>query len=103
MSDVLVSVLMTAFNREQYISEAIDRLNVFEPMLSSMINVGEETGALGDILVSTADYFDEEADAALTKMVALLEPVMLIVMGVVVGVIVVSIVQPMFQMYDYIK
>ena len=87
----------------EYISEAIDRLNVFEPMLSSMINVGEETGALGDILVSTADYFDEEADAALTKMVALLEPVMLIVMGVVVGVIVVSIVQPMFQMYDYIK
>jgi len=87
----------------EYISEAIDRLNVFEPMLSSMINVGEETGALGDILVSTADYFDEEADAALTKMVALLEPIMLIVMGVVVGVIVVSIVQPMFQMYDYIK
>lgn len=87
----------------EYISEAIDRLNVFEPMLSSMINVGEETGALGDILVNTADYFDEEADAALTKMVALLEPVMLIVMGVVVGVIVVSIVQPMFQMYDYIK
>jgi type IV pilus assembly protein PilC len=77
-------------------------MGVFDPMLSSMVNVGEETGALGDILVRTADYFDEEADTALSKMVALVEPIMLVVMGVVIGVIVVSVIQPMFGVYDQI-
>lgn len=86
----------------EVISAALEDMGVFDPMLSSMVNVGEETGALGDILVRTADYFDEEADTALSKMVALVEPVMLVVMGVVIGVIVVSVIQPMFAMYDQI-
>lgn len=86
----------------EVISVALEDMGVFDPMLSSMVNVGEETGALGDILVRTADYFDEEADTALSKMVALVEPIMLVVMGVVIGVIVVSVIQPMFAMYDQI-
>lgn len=86
----------------EVISVALEEMGVFDPMLSSMVNVGEETGALGDILVRTADYFDEEADTALSKMVALVEPIMLVVMGVVIGVIVVSVIQPMFGVYDQI-
>lgn len=86
----------------EVISVALEEMGVFDPMLSSMVNVGEETGALGDILVRTADYFDEEADTALSKMVALVEPIMLVIMGVVIGVIVVSVIQPMFAMYDQI-
>jgi len=86
----------------EVISVALEDMGVFDPMLSSMVNVGEETGALGDILVRTADYFDEEADTALSKMVALVEPIMLVVMGVVIGVIVVSVISPMFAMYDQI-
>lgn len=86
----------------EVISVALEDMGVFDPMLSSMVNVGEETGALGDILVRTADYFDEEADTALSKMVALVEPIMLVIMGVVIGVIVVSVIQPMFGMYDQI-
>jgi len=95
--DVVIRV-----SQGEFISEAIERLDIFDPMLSSMINVGEETGALGDILVSTADYFDEEADVALQKMVALMEPAMLIIMGVVIAIIVIAIMQPMFQSYEYI-
>ncbi|KAF0222245.1 MAG: Type IV fimbrial assembly protein PilC [Erysipelotrichaceae bacterium] len=86
----------------EIISKALEDMGVFDPMLSSMVNVGEETGALGDILVRTADYFDEEADTALSKMVALVEPIMLVLMGVIIGVIVVSVIQPMFAMYDQI-
>jgi type IV pilus assembly protein PilC len=86
----------------EVISQALEDMGVFDPMLCSMVNVGEETGALGDILIRTADYFDEEADTALTKMVALVEPIMLVVMGVVIGVIVVSVIQPMFGIYDQI-
>lgn len=84
------------------ISKSIDDANVFDPMLASMINVGEETGALGEILVSTAEYFDGEADAALQKMLSLMEPIMLIVMGVIIGIIVVSFMLPMFTMNEAI-
>jgi len=70
--------------------------------LSSMIFIGEEAGALGDILSKTADYFDNESDAAIQRMVALMEPIMIVVLGIMVAFIVVSIMQPMFQMYDTI-
>jgi type IV pilus assembly protein PilC len=67
-----------------------------------MIFIGEESGSLGDILNSTADYFDDEADGAIQRMIALLEPSMLVILGVVIGFIVVSIIQPIFQMYKSI-
>ena len=69
-------------------------------MLGSMLYIGEEAGSLGEILLSTADYFDDEADAAIGRMIALIEPIMIIVLGIVIGFIVVSIIQPIFQMYE---
>lgn len=101
IESLFAEVIMRVSHGE-VISVALEEMGVFDPMLSSMVNVGEETGALGDILVRTADYFDEEADTALSKMVALVEPIMLVIMGVVIGVIVVSVIQPMFGMYDQI-
>jgi type IV pilus assembly protein PilC len=101
IESLFAEVIMRVSHGE-VISVALEDMDVFDPMLSSMVNVGEETGALGDILVRTADYFDEEADTALSKMVALVEPIMLVIMGVVIGVIVVSVIQPMFGMYDQI-
>jgi type IV pilus assembly protein PilC len=87
-------------SRGELISKAIAETGSFDPMLSSMIYVGEETGAIGDILDSTADYFDNEADSALQRMISLIEPMMIIVLGFVVGFIVLSIIQPIFQMYE---
>lgn len=86
----------------ELISKAIQNTGEFDTMLSSMIFIGEESGSLGDILNSTADYFDNEADSALARMIALIEPIMLITLGVIIGFIVVSIIQPIFQMYDSI-
>ncbi len=82
------------------ISEAIASTNSFDPMLSSMIFIGEESGALETILSNTADYFDEESDAATTKLVSMLEPIMIIVLGFAIGFIVVAIIMPMFSMYS---
>lgn len=86
----------------ELISKAIQNTGEFDTMLSSMIFIGEESGSLGDILNSTADYFDNEADSALARMIAMIEPIMLIVLGVIIGFIVVSIIQPIFQMYESI-
>lgn len=83
-------------------SQAITNANVFPPMFSSMTVIGEESGSLDDILQKTSDYYDDEAQTAIAKMVALMEPLMIIIMALIVGFIVVSIAQPMFGMYDYI-
>lgn len=98
----LFDEMMLKVSQGELISTAIEEMKIFDPMLSSMINVGEETGTLGDILVKTADYFDGEAENALQKMVSLIEPIMLVLMGVIIGVIIVSVIQPMFGMYDQI-
>ena len=87
-------------SRGELISKAIAETGSFDPMLSSMIYVGEETGAIGDILDTTADYFDNEADSGLQRMIALIEPALIIVLGFVIGFIVLSIILPIFQMYE---
>ena len=93
------SSVIESVSRGDLISQAIERTEEFDKMLSSMIYIGEESGSLGDILLSTADYFDNEADSAIQRMVAMIEPIMIVVLGVVIGFIVISIMQPIFTMY----
>ena len=67
-------------------SLAIAKTEIFEGMFTSMIYVGEESGALDEILEKTADYYEEESDAAVKRLVSLLEPLMIIIMGGAIGV-----------------
>lgn len=94
--------IITDVTKGEFISKAIESTGSFDPMLSSMIYIGEESGSLGDILNSTADYFDNEADSALQRLIAMFEPILLIVLGVIIGFIVISIIQPIFTMYKSI-
>ena len=66
-------------------SKAIEKTGIFEGMFTSIIYVGEESGTLDTILAKSADYYDEEADSAVTKLVGLMEPVMIILMGIAIG------------------
>ncbi len=66
-------------------SVSIAKTEIFEGMFTSMIYVGEESGALDEILEKTADFYEEEADAAVKRLVGLLEPLMIIIMGGVIG------------------
>jgi len=91
--------VLEGVSRGDLISQAIEQTQEFDQMLSSMIYIGEESGSLGEILSSTADYFDNEADAALQRMVAMIEPIMIVILGFVIGFIVISIMQPIFTMY----
>ncbi len=101
LEDMLIQVI-DKVSRGELISKSIAETQSFDPMLSSMIYVGEETGSLGEILDSTADYFDDEADSALQRMISMIEPIMIVVLGVIIGFIVISIIQPIFQMYETI-
>lgn len=90
-------------SRGELISTSIDQVGEFDPMLSAMINVGEETGDLETILDKTADYFDQESESALTRLVSLIEPLMIIWMGIIIGLIVISILQPVFNAYEFVQ
>ena len=81
-------------------SKAISAAGVFDPLLTSMLYVGEESGVLSDVLSRTADYFDEEAGAATKGLTDMLQPVMLIVMAGVIGFILLAILQPMLSSYN---
>jgi len=74
----------------------------FPPMVTQMIGVGEETGALDTMLSKIADFYEEEVDTAVESLTALLEPVMIVFLGVVIGGIVVSMYLPMFDLVNKI-
>ena len=80
------------------ISEPLKASGVFPPMVVQMINVGEQTGGLDDMLSKIADFYDDEVDAAVTALTSVLEPIMIVVMGVVIGGMVVAMYLPMFDM-----
>jgi type IV pilus assembly protein PilC len=81
----------------------IKQMDVFPPMAESMIRIGEESGTLDEILDNTANFYDEEVEAALQKMTTLIEPIMIVVMAIVVGSIVIAMVMPMFEMMNTIQ
>ena len=85
------------------IAAPLDRSKVFPPMVISMIAVGEQTGGLDEMLTKIADFYDEEVDVAVSALLALMEPVMIVVLGVVVGGMVVAMYLPIFDMMNAIQ
>lgn len=81
------------------LSQAIRKVGVFPAMIYSMVSIGEESGSLEEILDKTSTYYDEEADVAIQRMLAIFEPLMIVVMALVVGFIVISIALAMFKVY----
>ena len=85
------------------ISEPLRNSPVFPPMVSQMVGVGEETGALDTMLTKIADFYDDEVAAAVKALTSIMEPVMIITVGAIVGVIVVSMYLPLFSVYNAIQ
>ena len=75
----------------------------FPVMVTQMIGVGEETGALETMLSKVADFYEEQVEAAVKALTSILEPVMIVVVGAIVGFIVIAMYLPMFKVYDQIK
>jgi len=85
------------------IAAPLAKSQVFPPMVISMIAVGESTGGLDEMLSKIADFYDDEVDAAVTGLLALMEPVMIVFLGGVVGGKVVAMYLPIFDMMNTIK
>ena len=84
------------------ISDPLKKANIFPPMVIQMISVGEETGGLDGMLNKIADFYDQEVDTAVKGLTSMIEPIIIIVLGVVVGTIVIAMFMPMFALGDMV-
>ena len=85
------------------ISQPLVENPVFPPMVSQMIKVGEETGELDKMLGKIADFYEEEVDASIETLTSIIEPIMMIGVGLMVGVIIIAMYLPMFKMLTLVK
>lgn len=85
------------------IAKPLSRASVFPPMVTHMISIGEETGALDSMLNKIADFYEDEVDAAVKSLTSIIEPIMMMFVGGLVGVIVISMYLPMFNMMNLVK
>ena len=84
------------------LSKPLEQSGVFPPMVYHMIEIGEETGNMEDMLDKIAAYYDEEVEMATQALLAAMEPLIIVVMAVIVVPIVLAIMMPMYSLYDSI-
>jgi len=85
------------------IARPLERHSIFPPMVVQMIAVGEESGALDTLLEKIADFYDQEVEATVNALTSLLEPLMIMVLGICVGTMVIALYLPMFDIIKLIK
>ena len=93
-----IYVTRQSISEGKTLAEPLERTKVFPPMVVQMIGVGETTGALDAMLSKIADFYDDEVDSTVGNLTALLEPVLMVFLGVVIGFIVVAMYLPIFKL-----
>jgi type IV pilus assembly protein PilC len=95
-----VAAVHESVKEGETITAPLEASNVFPPMVISMVDVGEQTGALPEMLMKIADNFDDEVDNAVSAMTSLLEPIMIVFLAVIVGSIVIALFLPLITLID---
>ena len=85
------------------ISLPLERLNLFPPMLIQMLKVGEETGAIDEMLLKAAEFYESEVENSLIRLTTLLEPAVIVLLGGLIAFVVLSIAMPMFEMMNIVN
>ena len=93
----------TSISEGNTIAEPLRESGVFPPMVVQMIGVGEQTGALDEMLEKVADFYDMEVDAAVNALTSIIEPVMIVVMGGIVGGMLIAMYLPMFKLVSVVS
>src|SRR5207247_7405168 len=95
-----VSSVHESVKEGETITAHLEASNVFPPMVISMVDGGEQTGALPEMLMKIADNYDEEVDNAVSAMTSLLEPIMIVFLAVIVGSIVIALFLPLIALIE---
>lgn len=85
------------------LNEALKDIEEFPPMLLAMVKIGEESGAIDTILDKTAKFYEQEVEESLQKLTTMIEPIMILVVGVLIGGIVIAMLLPMFDMFQTVS
>jgi len=93
----------TKIKEGQSISSPLAASGVFPPMVTQMIMVGEESGELEEMLVNVAKFYDEEVDRAVERLTAIIEPLLMVVIGLTIGTMIIAMYLPIFNMVNLIK
>jgi type IV pilus assembly protein PilC len=101
--NVAMKDVQSAVRDGQPMSSALRRHKIFPEMVTQMIEVGEESGQISQMLDKVADFYDREVDSAAESLTASIEPIMVLVMGAVVGGMVICLYLPMFTIYQNIQ
>jgi type IV pilus assembly protein PilC len=85
------------------LTEPLSKHDIFPPMVTQMLSVGEDTGALDTMLHKISDFYDQEVEATTEQLTALIEPIMIAVLGGIVGSMIIALYMPIFKIFDLIK
>ena len=97
-----VAAVHESVKEGETITAPLEASGIFPPMVVSMVDVGEQTGALPEMLMKIADNYEEEVDNAVSSMTSLLEPIMIVFLAVIVGSIVIAMFLPLIQLMSTI-
>ncbi len=97
-----VNATKESISQGNTIADPLKASGVFPPMVTQMISVGEQTGALDEMLEKIANFYDDEVDTAVEALTSVIEPVMIVVMGVIVGGMLISMYLPMFKLINVV-
>jgi len=98
-----ISSVRNSIKEGQTIAAPLEKCGVFPPMVTNMIAVGEESGAIDEMLQKIADFYDAEVESMVKALTSLLEPIMITVMGTMVGGIVIALLLPLFKMIAVLR
>ncbi|MNS36577.1 Type II secretion system protein F [compost metagenome] len=98
MEDIRISV-----SEGEGLSKPLDKAKVFPPMVTQMVSIGEETGAIDAMLEKIADFYDEEVETAVHALTSMLEPLMMVLIGGIVGSFIIGMYLPIFDIVNKIK
>ncbi|GAB4455559.1 MAG: type II secretion system F family protein [Armatimonadaceae bacterium] len=91
-----------AIREGRRLSTPLEESQLFPPMVTHMIDIGEETGRLSEMLVKVSEFYDQEVDSRVKGLTSLIEPILIVFLGVLVGFIAISIMGPMFKLVSEI-
>ena len=95
--------IMDSVRKGRSVTATLQNSAVFPPMMAQMMAVGEDTGALDDMLGKIADFYDQEVESTTEQLTSLIEPLMILFVGVLIGGMVITMYLPMFSIYDQIS
>lgn len=103
LAERAVDYAIEGLQKGEPLAANLNKANYFDSMSIQMVSIGEETGELEKLLEEMANFYDQESDTGFTKLLALVEPLMLLVIGSIVSVVIISVMLPMMDMFAHIR